>query len=307
MSRPKKVCSFPECECPVLALGLCSAHYQQLKKGKELRPIQRFQKFSSCQFPGCPDAVYEYGLCRGHYAQKILGQELRPKRKLIRVKECLFDSCGEKPFRRGLCRAHFEQQRRGLGLRPIRSYGANGCSFPGCGKPHDSGGYCRGHSQQFKRNGTVKPIQPRREICSMSGCGRPHSARGLCSRHYAQFRRRTDLEYKLRANLGSRISRAVRKLKKSNSTMMLVGCSLQELKAHIESLFTEGMSWEKLLAGEIHLDHIMPCAMFNLVDPAQQAECFHYTNLQPLWAKDNLMKHDKSPEEWARVSEGAIT
>ncbi len=111
--------------------------------------------------------------------------------------------------------------------------------------------------------------------------------------------------FNLSAKLRSRVSRAVRKSKKSKSTMLLVGCSLPELKAHIESLFTEGMSWEKLLAGEIHLDHIMPCAMFNLVDPAQQAECFHYTNLQPLWAKDNLMKRDKSPKEWNRVSKGA--
>ena len=48
------------------------------------------------------------------------------------------------------------------------------------------------------------------------------------------------------------------------------------------------MSWDKI--NLIHIDHIIPCSSFDLSDPKQQKICFHYTNLQPLWAVDNLKK-----------------
>ena len=70
--------------------------------------------------------------------------------------------------------------------------------------------------------------------------------------------------------------------------MDLVGCTVQELRDHLESKFTDGMSWEN--HGEWHVDHIKPCASYALADEAQQKECFHYTNLQPLWANDNMSK-----------------
>ena len=50
------------------------------------------------------------------------------------------------------------------------------------------------------------------------------------------------------------------------------------------------MTVEKFMTGEIHIDHIKPCASFDLTDPAQQKECFNYKNLQPLWAFDNISK-----------------
>ena len=57
------------------------------------------------------------------------------------------------------------------------------------------------------------------------------------------------------------------------------------------------MSWENM--GEWHLDHIRPCASFDLTDPDQQRQCFHYSNLQPLWASDNLSKrHSWEPESF---------
>lgn len=51
------------------------------------------------------------------------------------------------------------------------------------------------------------------------------------------------------------------------------------------------MTWANY--GEWHIDHILPCASFNLSDYKEQQKCFHYTNLQPLWAVDNYKKHDK--------------
>lgn len=75
---------------------------------------------------------------------------------------------------------------------------------------------------------------------------------------------------------------------KSDSTINLIGCSREQLIKHIESMFDENMSWDNY--GSWHIDHIKPCSLFDLSDEKQQKECFHYTNLQPLWAKDNLRK-----------------
>jgi len=68
----------------------------------------------------------------------------------------------------------------------------------------------------------------------------------------------------------------------------LLGCSIEDLIRHLESRFTSGMSWEN--RGQWHVDHIRPCASFDLTDFDQQRVCFHYTNLQPLWGRDNRKK-----------------
>ena len=66
----------------------------------------------------------------------------------------------------------------------------------------------------------------------------------------------------------------------------MTGCELSFLKCYIEDKFTEGRSWEN--HGEWHIDHIKPCATD--LTKEEQEKCFHYTNLQPLWAWQNLMK-----------------
>ena len=78
---------------------------------------------------------------------------------------------------------------------------------------------------------------------------------------------------------------------RSKRTLKLLGCTIPELKIHLESRFQPGMTWDN--HGEWHIDHIRPCASFDLTDPHQQEQCFHYTNLQPLWAGDNLAKGDR--------------
>ena len=97
-------------------------------------------------------------------------------------------------------------------------------------------------------------------------------------------------ENKLISNQHKRVGRALRGIAKSNHTLEMIGCSAIELKDYIESKFQDGMSWENYGREGWHIDHIRPCASFDLSDPKQQEECFHYENLQPLWAKDNLSK-----------------
>jgi len=81
---------------------------------------------------------------------------------------------------------------------------------------------------------------------------------------------------------------------KAELTMNLIGCTVEQLRTFLEADFEEGMTLENY--GEWHIDHIRPCASFNLEDPEEQKKCFHWTNLQPLWALDNIKKGDKWEE-----------
>ncbi len=96
------------------------------------------------------------------------------------------------------------------------------------------------------------------------------------------------IKHRLRARIALALKR---KEHKSASTEALLGCSFVDFKLHLESLFVGGMSWDN--RSEWHIDHIRPCASFNLLDPEQQRRCFHYTNMQPLWKQDNLSKGDR--------------
>lgn len=110
-------------------------------------------------------------------------------------------------------------------------------------------------------------------------------------RNYWNERRRKDPTLRLIHNHRIRVRQALKGIYKSESSLVLLGCKTEELKKHIESLFQEGMNW--LNYGEWEIDHIRPCASFDLSDLKQQEECFHYTNLQPLWKHDNRLKSDK--------------
>ena len=110
------------------------------------------------------------------------------------------------------------------------------------------------------------------------------------TQHYLN-RRRTDFNFKILTLLRGRITKALKGYNKYSTTVELLGCSTDELWTHLESKFTEGMTKEN--HGEWHVDHIIPCSSFDLTDPEQQAKCFHYTNLQPLWALDNIKKGQK--------------
>ena len=107
-------------------------------------------------------------------------------------------------------------------------------------------------------------------------------------REYRKKRRNRDIEFRVLENLRNRLWSALKGNIKESTTMQLTGCSLTELKNYLEKKFEDGMSWDNY--GVWHIDHIIPCARFNLSDPEQQKICFHYTNLQPLWGEHNLKK-----------------
>jgi len=106
-------------------------------------------------------------------------------------------------------------------------------------------------------------------------------------------RLKNSINLKLACNLRSRLYLALKNNYKTGSAIRDLGCSIEGLKRHLESQFTEGMSWDNYGRKGWHIDHIKPLSIFNLEDCGEFKKACHYTNLQPLWAKDNLKKGSK--------------
>lgn len=97
--------------------------------------------------------------------------------------------------------------------------------------------------------------------------------------------RQTVPHYRMKNILYRRLHHALDGKSKAESTMKLVGCSAEQVTEWIKSQFKDGMTWKNT-----EIDHMTPCRSFNLEDPEQQKQCFHYTNLQPLFKRDNRQK-----------------
>lgn len=108
---------------------------------------------------------------------------------------------------------------------------------------------------------------------------------------YISDRTREDIDFKIRRVLRSRLNHALNKNNKAGSAIRDLGCTIEELKKHLEDQFVEGMSWDNHGLHGWHIDHIIPLSEFNLTDPEELKKACHYTNLQPLWSKDNWSKH----------------
>lgn len=112
-------------------------------------------------------------------------------------------------------------------------------------------------------------------------------------RYREKLKRETNPSYKLITNQRTRIT-GILKNHKTTKTLDLLGCSAQFLRTYLENKFLDGMNWENYGKYGWHVDHIVPCSSFDLTNEEEQKICFHYTNLQPLWAIDNLKKSNKT-------------
>jgi len=113
-------------------------------------------------------------------------------------------------------------------------------------------------------------------------------------RVYSKNRRMTDMNFKLRGSLRNRIKDVLKRNnhRKCSHTMELLGCPIDSFKKHLESKFVMGMNWQNYGGKDgWQIDHIIPCVAFDLSKPEEQKKCFHFTNMQPLWAADNRRKH----------------
>lgn len=107
-------------------------------------------------------------------------------------------------------------------------------------------------------------------------------------RAYQAERLRIDTEFRLARLLRNRLYCALMGNFKAGSAVRDLGCTIPELRVWLEAKFQTGMTWEN--QGAWHIDHIVPLAKFDLTDREQLLQACNYTNLQPLWATDNLQK-----------------
>lgn len=99
--------------------------------------------------------------------------------------------------------------------------------------------------------------------------------------------------FRLRKNLRVRLCAAIKGKQKTGSAVSDLGCSVEELKQYLESRFQPGMTWDNWGVHGWHVDHIKPLNSFNLADRRQLLEACHFSNLQPLWAGENITKGAK--------------
>lgn len=148
----------------------------------------------------------------------------------------------------------------------------------------------------------------------MEYCRKKNQLTGGYWNRYNKLRKRRDPAFRATVYLRTRIYLAVKRNRsgmasKSKKTADLLGCTVAELMSHLEARFLPGMCWENY--GRIwHIDHIKPCAAFDLSSADQQRKCFNYSNLQPLFAIDNIRKgkrfhEDKTDSQKERVEEAS--
>ena len=155
---------------------------------------------------------------------------------------------------------------------------------------------CHAHNVQIHRCGpcggsSMCPCGTRRHRCTKCR-GSSVCEHGKRKNHCAKCDPAAHLGSCLRTRLLTGLK--AKSCKKAYSTLEYLGCSFYECKKYLEAQFKEGMTWKNHGKKGWHVDHIRPVASFDLKDPEQVKKCFHYTNLQPLWWRDNLTKGAKT-------------
>lgn len=145
------------------------------------------------------------------------------------------------------------------------------------------------HSRYYRKN--VAVLADKQRARRRTDGGRRTMAAWFQRKYYQD--QNFNLAKKMRRRMYVALAKSFSGIRSRGLAINILGCSFDELRVHIESQFTPGMTWEMCFSGEIHLDHKRPCASFDMTDPGQLKQCFHYKNLQPLWARDNLIKKDK--------------
>lgn len=177
-----------------------------------------------------------------------------------------------------LC-CHIVKPLESFGMKSNGLYGRN-CYCRECVKEKDAKRY---------RNMTEEDREKRREYQRMLySSGRRNIKYDKEYERKKKQRQRENVENRIKDSLRERIRKFIkqRTYNKYSSTFSMIGCSPTFLKNHLESLFVEGMTWENY--GSWHIDHIIPLS--SATDEQSMEKLCHYSNLQPLWAKDNLQK-----------------
>lgn len=155
--------------------------------------------------------------------------------------------------------------------------------------------YAASHRENIRENSRAHYLANKEEYKQREQEYRKKNKPAVAARknRYSRRRYQQDVKYRLTKCLRTRISKVLNGRNKSANSLELLGCTAAQLREHLEKQFTDSMSWANYGHDGWHMDHIRPCASFDLTKEAAQRTCFHYTNLQPLWAADNIKKGDK--------------
>lgn len=122
---------------------------------------------------------------------------------------------------------------------------------------------------------------------------KPRKCRPHDPEYFKNYHKNQTLEQKIAARLRTRLCLAIKNDQKIGSAIEDLGCSIGELKIYLESKFKDGMSWDNYGINGWHIDHIFPLSKIDFNNQTEIKKACHFTNLQPLWAKENLSKRDK--------------
>lgn len=150
--------------------------------------------------------------------------------------------------------------------------------------------YCKICKAKYQREYRIKNREKIR-ACEIKSSKKPESIKKSRDREKSNYK--NNIQFNLAYKLRRRFNIVLKKgFVKYSSAVKDLGCSLEEFKEYFESKFSEGMTWEYVNCGKIHIDHIKPLSKFDLTSREEQLKALHYTNLQPLWAIDNILKKD---------------
>lgn len=192
------------------------------------------------------------------------------------MKLCKIGECGRGHHAKGYCKSHYETIVR---ADKHRGYSAKHMCLH------------RGEILEYKRQNTrARNMKLHDFLLAQQAEYRHKNKKEISAR--ATNRRQTDMPFKLRGQLRHRVYLALSGELKIGSAVRDLGCSVEELKVYLESLFQPGMTWDNWgsRCGQWQIDHIVPLASFDLTDREQFLKACHYTNLQPLWREDHIKK-----------------
>lgn len=172
----------------------------------------------------------------------------------------------------------------------------NHCALPlnvltGSGKANTTGLCKKCYNAEWRKNNRAKHSAMAR---AWYRANKEHAIGKSVEYHLT--REKEDINYRLKKRLRIRLNHALKNNWKKGSAVSNLGCSIEDLKKHLESQFQPGMTWDNYGRTGWHIDHIIPLSAFDLTNPIELKKACHYTNLQPLWAKDNLQKGAKTNE-----------
>ena len=186
---------------------------------------------------------------------------------------CNIDVCEEPCRANGMCRKHYDRQYR----LEHREYTAERKKrWREQNKEHE-----------FLRTQKYRQEHPER-VAETNKAWKQENKKRLAT--YYRYKLKNDLNFRLADRLRGRLRSAIRNKQKVGSAIRDLGCSNEDFIIYLEDKFEEGMTWENWSQTGWHIDHIRPLSSFDLEDRDQFLAAAHYTNMQPMWAHDNLSK-----------------